>query len=219
MEAAPAAAGTLAFHARPSQSQAWINQPPKRYFVWLCRLSLGSWSAALHGGQQFPASRHARLLCSMGPAAAKRQARCTSLPPPRSATETTSVPGQRTIAEIAPGANAAEAELLFRLPCPPGGLVRPPWGSGTDWEAAIPHETLLGFERLLESPAGSVRPARRSYRAGPPSPASTPQPTLRPASFPSRPPVLHTHAPHRPPVPASAAPCGPASRWAAKAAS
>src|SRR5215467_4891816 len=202
MEAAPAAPGTLAFHSRPSQSQAWINQPPKRYFVWLCPLSLGSWSAALHDGQQFPASWHARLLCLMGPAAAKRRARCTSLPPPRSATETTSVPGQRTIAEIAPGAKAAEAEPLFRLPCPPGGLVRRPWGSGTGCAAAIPHETLLGFERLLESPAGSVRQARKSCRGGPPSPDAIPRTTPRPASFPSRPQVLHTHAPHRPPVPA-----------------
>src|ERR1700746_2059416 len=138
----------------------------------------------------------------MGPAAAKRRACCTSLPPPRSATETTSVPGQRTSAEIAPGAKAAAAEPLFRLPCPPGGLVRRPWGSGTGCAAAIPHETLFGFERLLKSPAGSVRQARRSYRGGPPSPVSIPPPTPRPASFLSRPPVLHIHAPYRPPVPA-----------------
>src|SRR5580765_1704471 len=202
MEAAPAAAGILALHSRPSQSQAWINQPPKRSFVLPCRLSPGNWSAALHDGQQFPASWHARLLCLMGPAAAKRRARCTSWPPPRSATRTTSAPGQRTSAEIAPGAKPAEAEPLLWLPYPPGGLVWRPWGSGTGCESAIPHETLLGFERLLESPAGSVRQARRSYRGDPPSPASPPQPTPRPASFPSRPPVLHTHAPHRPPVPA-----------------
>src|SRR5947209_20005108 len=110
MEAAPAAAGILAFHSRPSQPQAWINQPPQRYFVLLCRLSPGSWSAALHDGQQFPASWHARLLCFMGPAAAKPLERYISLLPPHSVTETTSAPGQRTIAEIAPGAKPAEAE-------------------------------------------------------------------------------------------------------------
>src|SRR6185437_5162924 len=41
----------------------------------------------------------------------------------------------------------------------------------------------------------------------------------RPASFLSPPPVLHIYVPHTPPVPAEAAPCGPASRWAAMAAS
>src|SRR6476646_11340979 len=153
----------------------------------------------------------------MGPAAAKRGARCTSLPPPRSGTETTSVPGHRTIAEIAPGTKAAEAEPLFRLPCPPGGLVRRPWGSGTGCEAAIPHETLLGFERLLESPAGSVRQARRNYCGGPLSPVSILRPSPRPASFPSRPPALHTRVPHTRPVPARAAPCGSASRSASTA--
>src|SRR5438309_1240024 len=148
MEAAPAAAGISAFHSRPSQPQAWINQPPKRYFVLLCRLSPESWSAALHDGQQFPASWHARLLCLMGPAAAKLPERYISLPPPHSVPRTTSAPGQRTSAEIAPGAKPAEAEPLFWLPHPPGGLTRRPWGSGTGCESAIPHETLLGFERL-----------------------------------------------------------------------
>src|SRR5580765_514793 len=144
MKAAPAAAGISAFHSRPSQPQAWINQPPKRSFVLPCHPSPGSWSAALHDGQQFPASRHARLLCLMGPAAAKPLECYISLPPPHSVTRTTSAPGQRTSVEIAPGAKPAEAEPLFWLPCPPGGLVRRPWGSGTSCESAIPHETLLG---------------------------------------------------------------------------
>src|SRR6266852_3992628 len=109
MAAAPAAAGTLAFHSRPSQPQAWTNQPPKRCFVSPCRLFPGSWSATLHDGQQFPASRHARLLCLMGLAAAKRLERYISLLPRHSATRTTSAPGQRTIAELAPGAMPAEA--------------------------------------------------------------------------------------------------------------
>src|SRR5689334_22910589 len=217
MEAAPAAAGISAFHSRPSPPQAWLNQPPKRYFVLLCRLSPGSWSAALHDGQQLPAGRHARLLCLTGPAAAKLSERCISLPPPHSGTRTTGAPGQRTIAEIAPGAEPAEAEPLFRLPHPPGGLSRRPWGSGTGAEAAIPHETLPGFERLPESPAGSVRQARRNYCGGPPSPASILRPRPRPVSFPSRPPALHTRATHRCPVPARAAPCGPASRSASTA--
>src|SRR4029077_1486332 len=217
MEAAPAAAGISAFHSRPSPTQAWINQPPKRYFVLLCRRSPGSWSAALHDGQQFPASRHARVLCLTGPAAAKLSERYISLPPPHSATETTSAPGQRTSAEIAPGAQPAEAEPLFWLPHPPGGPTRRPWGSGTGPEAAIPHETLPGFERLPESPAGSVRQARRNYCGGPPSPVSILRPRPRPVSLPSRLPVLHTRAPHSCPVPARAAPCGPASRSASTA--
>src|SRR5579871_264783 len=217
MKAAPAAAGISAFHSPPSQPQAWIKQPPKRYFVLLCRLSPGSWSAALHDGQQFPASWYARLLCLIGPAAAKLSERYISLPPPHSVTRTTSAPGQRTSAEIASGAKPAETESLFRLPHPSGGPTRRPWGSGTDAEAAIPHETLPGFERLPESPAGSVRQARRNYRGGPPSPVSILRPRPRPALFPSRPPALHTRAPHSCPVPAPAAPCGPASRSASTA--
>src|SRR6476620_2736700 len=106
----------------------------------------------------------------MGPANAKLLERYISLLPPHSVTRTTTAPGQRTSAEIAPGAKPAEAEPLFCLPHPPGGLTRPPWGSGTGCEAALPHATLLGFERLLESPAGSVRQARRNYCGGPPSP-------------------------------------------------
>src|SRR6476646_5757569 len=217
MEAAPAAAGTLAFHSRPSQSQAWINQPPKRYFVLLCRRSLGSWSAALHDGQQFPASWHARLLCLTGPAAEKLPERYISLPLLHSVTGTTGAPGQKTIAEIAPGAKPAEAEPLFWLPQPPGGPTPRPWGSGTGSEAVIPHETLPGFGRLRESPAGSVRQARRNYCGGPLSPVSILRPSPRPASFPSRPPALHTRVPHTRPVPARAAPCGSASRSASTA--
>src|SRR4029077_16124004 len=140
MEAAPAAAGISAFHSRPSPPQAWINQPPKRYFVLLCRRSPGSWSAALHDGQQFPASRHARLLCLTGPAAAKLSERHISLPPPRSPPETARPPGRRTRAETARAPQPAEAEPLFWLPHPPGGPTRRPWGAGTGPEAAIPHE-------------------------------------------------------------------------------
>src|SRR6476659_1842212 len=217
MEAAPAAAGISAFHSRPSQPQAWINQPPKRSFVLLCRPSPGSWSAALHDGQQFPAGWHARLLCLTGPAAAKLPECYISLSLPHSVTGTTSAPGQRIIAEIAPGAKPAEVEPLFWLPQPPGGLVRQPWGSGTGYESVIPHETLPGFERLPESPAGSVRQARRNHCGGPPSPVSILRPRPRPASFPSPPPLLHTRVPHRCPVPARAAPCGPASRSASTA--
>src|SRR5437588_7375746 len=126
MEAAPAAAGIPASHSRPSQPQAWIKQRLKRYFVWLRRRSPGSWCAALHDGQQFPAGRHARLLCLRGPAAAKLPERYISLLPPRSVTGTTSAPGQRTIAETAPGAQPAEAEPLLWLPYPPGGPTRLP---------------------------------------------------------------------------------------------
>src|SRR5216684_6124641 len=217
MEVAPAAAGIPAFHSRPSQTQAWIEQPLQRSFVWLRRRSPGSWCAALHDGQQFPASRHARLLCLRDPVAAKLPERYISLPPPHSVTGTTSAPGQRTIAETAPGAKPAEAEPLFWLPPPTGGPTRRPWGSGTGFEAAIPHETLPGFERLPESPAGNVRQARRNYRGGPPSPVSIPQPTPRRVSFPPRPPALHTRAPHRRPVPARAVLCDPVSRSASAA--
>src|SRR5947209_2107837 len=217
MEAAPAAAGTLAFHSRPSQPQAWINQPPPRSFVWLCRRSPGSWCAALHDGQQFPAGRHARLLCLTGPVAAKLPERYISSPPPHSVTGTTSAPGQRTIAETAPGAQPAAAEPLLWLPPPTEGPTRRPWGSGTGFESVNPHETLPGFERLPELPAGSVRPARRNHCGGPPSLVSILRPRPRPVSFPPRPPVLHTRVPHTRPFPARAALCDPASRSATAA--
>src|SRR5258708_16846916 len=105
MEAAPAAAGISAFRSRPSQPQAWIKQPPKRYFVFLFRRSPGSWSAALHDGQQFPAGSHARLLCLTGPSAEKLPERYISLPLPHSVTVTTLAPAQRIISFIAPGPN------------------------------------------------------------------------------------------------------------------
>src|SRR5947207_4690615 len=60
-------------------------------------------------------------------------------------------------------------------------------------------------------PAASARPGRRSCRAAPLAPPSTPLPRSPPASSPLLPSALHTPAPHTHLYPEPAAPCGPAS--------
>src|ERR1700722_9467397 len=161
--AAPVGEGLVPTRLHRSRSPQPAILFRSQYFVSGYRQLQESWCEERHGVQQFLEGWLELPQCSKLPAAAGSPGRYINRFPSQTGSRTTSVPGQRTVERVV-AANDAATEVLRFLSNFQGGRPAQQWlGFQTLPGVASPHETLLGFETLLELPAMSGHPVQKNF--------------------------------------------------------